>query len=343
MQYHPIHLKLMRSVLLGATLAATSDQALAGLNTEFQALSDYVKEQNERGYGKTVSTAFKTLTILNKTGTNGSPRTYQVRRLINKGEWSPDTDLAPGYSFTYPMNETAQVSLNGDGSSDDIKVNDTKGYIEYKSGIQSDKKIWANMVTWNGDKQTWLLNSLFDTVGGSETVLLPSFNGTDLMITLIDGHNYGTTVSNTFTYIYLKNSTTHTFPLRYKTTSGEWIDAGKLAPGGTDWFRTIATQEISLNGDGAGDDLKINDDLGYIEFNLGKATGSLMGIHIKSKKVWVTQAWFHPTLNRWYGAGSWSSIDDGGGFPNTTLTPKFDLPNKSIIFELQEKKFEKPD
>jgi hypothetical protein len=64
----------------------------------------------------------------------------------------------------------------------------------------------------------------------------------------------------------------------------------------------------------------------------------LFGIGIKSKKIWVTQAWFHPTLNRWYGAGSWSSIDDGGGLPNTTLTPKFDFPNKSIIFELQEKK-----
>lgn len=337
MQYHNTHLKSIRPMLIGATLAAVSGYVQSGVNTEFAALKEYVEMQNEQGYGKTISSTLKTLTILNRTGTNGTSYTYKIRRLGTNGDWSWDTSLSPGYSFTYNMADTAQISLNGDGSSDDIKVNDAKGYIEYKSAQLSGKNIWANMVTWNGDNQIWLLNSLFDTVGGDDTVLLPSINGTDLMITMVDGHNYGTTISKTFTYTYLKNSTQHGFPLRYQTTAGEWIDAGKLAPGTSTWFRTISTRAISLNGGSDGDDLKINDDLGYIEFNLGTATGSLFGIDISSKKVWVTQAWFHPAINRWFGAGSWSSIDDGGGFPNTTLTPRFDFANKSIIFELQEK------
>lgn len=337
MRHHHSYLTLVRPLLLGACLAASSHVMAATINEEFDKLKKYVEYQNDHGYGKTVSSALKTLTILNKTGTNGIPNTYNIRRLGAKGDWSGDTSLPPGFSFTYNMADTAQISLNGDGSSDDIKINDVKGYVEYKSGQENGANIWANMVTWNSDKQMWLINSLFDTVGGAETVLLPSINGSDLMITLVDGHNYGTILSNTFTWTGLKNSTRRTFPLRYQTPAGEWIDADKLAPGQSKWFRTSGTREISLNGGGAGDDLKINDDLGYIEFNLGTATGSLFGIGIKSKKIWVTQAWFHPTLNRWYGAGSWSSIDSGGSYPDTTLTPKFDLRDKSIIFELQDK------
>lgn len=330
-------------VLLGLLIAAMGNHAHAckqdGSDREVYTLREQVEEQNARGYGKPVSSWLKTLTISNNTGTNGTLQTYNVRRLTNKGDWSGDSKLPPGASYSFDMADTNQISLNGDDSSDDIKINDGKGYVEYNSGQEDGCKIWKNIVTWNNQTGTWLINSLFDTIDGHDTVLLPSIKGRDLKITLIDGHNYGTTLSKTFTHTCLYNNTIHQFPLRTKSTSGEWENAGLLWPKEFTCFVTNAVAEISLNGDGDADDLKINDNLGYIEFNLGKAhvaTG-LFGTHWRQARLWLTQVWFHPILKQWFGAKSWSSINSDGFGLNTTLTPNFDFEKERIIFELKEK------
>ena len=350
MRHHTIHLKPLLTILVGAVLTALSPQASA-ISAELTALQNAIKEQNERGYGKTISSELTRLTIYNKTGLNGDSRTLKVRALDKYGKWSKDTQLPPGSALTYSMADTRQISLNGDGGSDDIKINDTKGYVEYVSDQSKGKNLWANMMTWNGETKRWLMTSLFDKISGDETVLLPHIHTGErqLTITLIDGHNYGTTISNTYKWIRILNSTqSFTFPIRYQDDKGDWKDDGEIGPGQqSSWRRTDTTKIFSLNGKDNNDDLKINNDKGYIEFNIGKVTGSLMGITMKEKMVWVTQAWFHPVINQWYGQGTWSNIDGQGGggadLPSVTLTPKFGFPTaEDITFELKDKAFIPP-
>lgn len=330
--------------IIGVVLTGLSFGALA-VSAEFSALSNALKDQNGRGYGKTISTEITKLTILNKTGWNGGSRTFKIRTLNKQGAWSNDTQLPPGSSLTYSMAETRQVSLNGDGSSDDVKIYDTKGYIEYISGQQDAKTLWANMMTWNGDNKQWLLTSLFNIVDGDQTALLPSINKDrkELTITLLDGYNYGATLSNTYKWIRILNSTSsYSFPIRYQK-DGDWNDDKVIGPGQqSSWHLTAKTERFSLNGKGNNDDLMINDGLGYIEFNLGKAIGHLAGVTMKSNMFWVTQAWYHPVIKQWFGLGSWSKINNQGeglsDDPSVTLTPRFDFPSPGdITLEIQAK------
>lgn len=329
--------------IIGMVLMGLSFQASA-VSTSFKDLQDAIKSQNERGYGKTISTEIKRLTILNKTGLNGDSRTFKVRALDKRGGWSNDTQLPPGSSVTYSMADTRQVSLNGDGGSDDLKINDTKGYIEYQSAVNADKNLWANMVTWSEESRRWLVTSLLDRVDGETTALLPSIDKKDknIIITLIDGHNYGTTISNTYKRLRILNSTSsYSFPIRYKNEEGDWYDDKVIGPGQqSSWHQINKTQELSLNGKDNGDNLKINDGLGYIQFNLGKATGHLAGMTSKDKSnyIWVTQVWYHPVITQWFGLGSWSNVNEqgeGSDLPSVTLIPSFQ--GEEITFELQAK------
>ena len=329
--------------IIGMVLMGLSFQA-AAVSTSFKDLQDAIKVQNDLGYGKTISSELRKLTILNKTGFNGDSRTFKVRTLDKYGKWSNDTQLPPGSSVTYSMRDTRQVSLNGDGSRDDLKINDTKGYIEYQSAVNADKNLWANMVTWNGESQRWLVTSLLDIVDGKTTALLPSINkeAPQIIITLIDGHNYGTTISNTYKRLRVLNSTSsYSFPIRYKNEEGDWYDDKVIGPGQqSSWHQINKTQELSLNGKDNGDNLKINDGLGYIQFNLGKATGHLAGMTSKDKSnyIWVTQVWYHPVITQWFGLGSWSNVNEqgeGSDLPSVTLIPSFQ--GEEITFELQAK------
>ena len=349
MRHHTIHLKPLLTILVGAVLTALSPQAFAK-SAELTALENTIKDQNEKGYGKTISTELTRLTIYNNTGLNGASRELKVRALNKYGNWSKDTTLKPGSALTYSMADTRQISLNGGDDSDDIKINDTKGYVEYVSDKMKGQNLWANMMTWNGETQRWLMTSLFDKISGDETVLLPHIHTGEkqLTITLIDGHNYGTIISNTYKWIRILNSTkSFTFPIRYKE-DGDWDDDKVIGPGQQSyWHLTAKTEMFSLNGKGNNDDLKINNDKGYIEFNIGKVTGSVLGITMKEKMVWVTQAWYHPAVKIWYGQGSWSNINGQGGgdmnLPSVTLTPRFGFPTaEDITFELKDKVFEIP-
>lgn len=347
-----IQQKILKALVAGALALASLD----GLAGEADDLKDRIEEANAKGYGVTVSTKIKTLVVLNKTNNGLRVRKEPVSDPLTDKDWSDDIFVMPNKSISFPINSTHRISLNGDGNSDDIKINDSKGYIEYNSDEVKGKNVWGNLVTWNGEMNNWVLTSLFDSIDGSDTTLVPSVMGENgnqvLTLTLLPGYSYGRSLFNDFRTFRLYNDTKHTFHLAYfsikkynpKREDTEFkryylepensIDFNIYDLPYTTWISLNDMCTIACNGGDQwdADDIEIHNQEGFIEFNPAMKSGSFLGITLKRKDVWITQAWWNPTPNRWYGLGSQTSID---GHKNTKLLPSFDTQNKVVIFTLR--------
>ncbi len=299
--------------------------------SEAEDLKKKNEDANAKGYGKTISTEITTLTIVCESG-----YTYKVRHKDKGKDWSSDKELKSGGRMSFPIATTEQISLNGDGSSDDVKINDTKGYIEYKSGEKEDSfdqskcNIWANLVTWNGDKKAWLLNPVFDSIDKHDALIVPAVTGAECTLTLLRDHSYGRKISNDFTTLRITNNTSYDFPIKTKK-DGDWHDQNALKAKASSDFSIRDIEMISLNGGGESDDIKINDDKGYIEYTPAKIKKDMV-VYSVGSKVWITQVWWNPTLQNWFGSASQSDIN---GYDNLILQPTaFDTKNKIITLTI---------
>lgn len=290
---------------------------------------DEIKRRREaanfKGYGKTISSEVTTLTILCESG-----HTYKVRHKDKGKDWSIDTELHSGERLSFPMASTEQISLNGGGDSDDININDDAGYIEYKYGIQSDfiskENLWTNLVTWNPHANSWLLNPVFDSIDKHDGLLVPVVSGAECIITLLKDHDFGRPITNDFTILRIINNTSHTFPVKVRKY-GEWLERDSLKACASSDFDIWDIDLISLNGDRDSDDIKINYENGYIEFTPAK---------FEDIKLWITQFWWNPTVQKWYGSASESSIN---GHDHLILeATAFDTETKTITLTISESK-----
>jgi len=299
--------------------------------SEAEDLKKKHEDENAKGYGKTISTEITTLTIVCESG-----RTYKVRHKDKGKDWSGDKELKSGGRMSFPIATTEEISLNGDGSSDDVKINDTKGYIEYKStekegalGLSS-KNIWANLITWNERSKSWLLNPVFDSIDKHDALIVPSVTGAECILTLLKGHSYGRKISSDFTNLRITNNTSFDFPIKTKK-DGDWHDQNALKANASSDFSIRDIQMISLNGGGESDDIKINDEEGYIEYTPAKVKKDFV-VYSVGSKVWITQVWWNPTVQNWFGAPSQSDIN---GHDDLILQPTgFDTKNRTITFAI---------
>lgn len=297
--------------------------------SEAEDLKKRLEDANAKGYGKTISTEITTLTIVCESGYS-----YKVRHKDKGKDWSGDKELKSGGRMSFPIATTEEISLNGDGSSDDVKINDTKGYIEYKSGEKSgvtgSKNLWANLITWNGDKKAWLLNPVFDSIDKHDALIVPAVTGAECTLTLLRDHSYGRKISLDFTTLRITNNTSYDFPIKTKK-DGDWHDQNALKAKASADFGICDIEMISLNGGGESDDIKINDDKGYIEYMPAKIKKDMVVYSVESK-VWITQVWWNPTLQNWFGAASQSNIN---GHDDLILQPTaFDTKTKIITLAI---------
>ena len=302
--------------------------------SEADDLKKALEDANAKGYGKTISTEVTTLTIVCESG-----YTYKVRHKDNDKDWSGDKELKSGQRMSFPIATTKEISLNGDGQSDDIKINDTKGYIEYKSGekgggVESDKHLWANLVTWNETRKAWILNPVFDSIDKHDALIVPAVTGSECTLTLLKEHSYGRKISSDFATLNITNKTSYDFPIRTKK-GDKWQDHAALKANSSSSFGIGDVEVISLNGDSESDDLKINDDKGYIEFTPGKVVKYDNFIGEDASKFWITQVWWNPTFLQWFGSASKSDIN---GHNDLILQPSLDKGTKTITLTISNSK-----
>ena len=301
--------------------------------SEADDLKKALEDANAKGYGKTISTEVTTLTIVCESG-----YTYKVRHKDNDKDWSGDKELKSGQRMSFPIATTKEISLNGDGQSDDIKINDTKGYIEYKSGekgggVESDKHLWANLVTWNETRKAWILNPVFDSIDKHDALIVPAVTGSECTLTLLKEHSYGRKISSDFATLNITNKTSYDFPIRTKK-GDKWQDHAALKANGSFSFGIGDIEVISLNGDGESDDIKINDAKGYVEYTPAKVHKDKV-VRTIDTKSWITQVWWNPTLQQWFASASKSDIN---GHDDLILQPSLDKGTKTITLTISNSK-----
>ncbi len=327
MNTNPSVLKTFKLFLFYSLLVFTTAKSYADESTD---LKDAMDEANKNGYGKTISTELKTLTIINNTKHSLPTLTSYYDR-----SGRDYLDVKPGGKMSVPLSSNLRViTLNGNGKADDIGVNDAKGYIDYLSEAHKKGAVTSNILMWNKTNSTWLVNPAFDNVNGHDALLVPLVKGSEFIIDIREGHNYGRDITSDFRTLTIVNKTEYDFPLRVKWDNGKWEDEDSivtLKPNKDLSFTFSQTQEISLNGMGSSDDLKINQKEGYIELLADKATGKILGIPAKHRNVWITQFWWDTKVNKWIGA---ASITDINGHDSIRLAPSYDLKEQTITFTL---------
>ncbi len=286
----------VRNLLAAALLLGSGTHLCAG---EGQDLINAKDDANAKGYGRNVSQDFSTIAIVNQLGTALKLResTHDRESILN--------DKAT-LSYSIPSGKDYQISLNGDGESDDVIIRDGRGFVEYKADSHSvggvkHKNTWANLLTWTGG--FWQLSTALDTVDGTKAILVPWTDGKTLkLMVLKKGNGFGRPISSDYNVLRLDNKSEKELPLRVKR-DGQWQDDGKLASGASRDYTITAVDEISLNGDDDQDDIKINDDKGYIELLAARLEG------IENNNLWITHFWWNSEAKKWYGTLSKTGIN----------------------------------
>ena len=327
MNTNPSVLKTFKLFLFCSLLVFTTAKVYADESTD---LKDAMEEANKNGYGKTISTDLNKLTIINNTKHTLPTLTSYYDRSTRDY-----LDVKPGGKMSVPLSSNLRViTLNGNGKADDIGVNDAKGYIDYISEAHNKGVVTSNILMWNKTNSTWLVNPAFDSVNGHDALLVPLVKGSEFIIDIREGHNYGRDIWSDFRTLTIVNKTEYDFPLRVKWDDGKWQDEDSIPvikPNQEERWSLSQIQEISLNGMGKSDDLKINLEKGYIELLADQATGGILGIIAKHKNVWITQFWWNAVINQWVGA---ASITDINGHDSIRLVPSYDLKDQTITFTL---------
>jgi hypothetical protein len=323
-------LKTFKLFLFCSLLVFTTAQCYAD---ESKDLKKAMEEANKNGYGKTISTELNKLTIINNTK-------HRLPMLTGYYDRSGRDyiELKLGEQMSVPLTSNLRyIDLNG-GKADDINIHDEKGYISYLAEAHKKGLVTSNILMWNKTNSTWLVNPAFDSVNGHDALLVPIVKGSEFIIDIREGHNYGRDLSQDFNTLQIVNKTEYDFPYRTKWYDGTWADKGQIEnikPNESLGFGFSLTKEISLNGMGNSDDIKINQEKGYVEFLADKATGKILGIPAKHRNLWITQFWWDAKVNKWIGA---PSITDINGHDSILLAPSYDLKSGTIIFTLSEAK-----
>lgn len=288
---------VLRPLLAAALLLGSGTHLFAG---EGEDLINAKDDANAKGYGRNVSQDFSSIAFVNRLGHD-----LTLRESKNDREVTLRNNATLSYAI--PSGEDYQVSLNGGNESDDVIIRDRRGFVEYKADSHSvagvkHKNIWANLVTWTGG--FWQLTTARDTVDGTKSLLVPWTDGREIKLMLREKDTgFGRRISLDFKVLRLENKSGKELPLRVKR-GGKWQDDGKLAAGASRDYTIADTEELSLNGDGNQDDLKINDDQGYIELLAARLSG------LENNNMWITHFWWNSDANNWYGTLSKTSIND---------------------------------
>lgn len=293
---HEIY-KVLKYTVVATMTMGISTHLFAG---EGEDLLNAKNDANDRGYGRKVTMDFSSIVIVNKSGEKLKLRDSKTDKdnAINNNATA---------DYTIPKNEDFQISLNGDGESDDIVIRDDRGFVEYKADSRSilgikHKNVWINLLTWTGN--FWQLITVSDSVDGTKTFLVPWVDGNKINVLVKKSKDgFGRQISKDFKTLRLENKSKVELPLRVKNNGEDMRDSGKLKPGESREFKIHEVAEISLNGDGGQDDLKINNDKGYIELLAARVEG------LESGNVWINHFWWNDRANNWYGTLSKTGID----------------------------------
>lgn len=287
---------MLRQLLMAALLLGPGTNLFAG---EGEDLLNAKDAANARGYGRGVSLDFDILMIGNQWGGELTLRdslTDQDRGVFNRGS----------ATYEIPLGEDFQVSLNGGGNSDDLVIRNCRGFVEYKADHRSilgvkHANVWMNLLTWTGS--FWQLSTALDSVSGNKAWLVPWADGRTIKVMVKKSANgFGRKISDDFKVLRLENKSGKELPLLV-SINGQGRDDGKLPSGSSRDYLIAETELISLNGPGNQDNIKINDDKGYIELEAARVEG------LENGNIWINHFWWNSGAEKWYGSMSKTSIN----------------------------------
>lgn len=318
------------------TMSMASTNLIAAEDGEISSIIKAITAAKKNGYGKAISSTCNTFVLYNLART-----TYKVRSKVQDGDWSKDTELKNGKELSFPITTTEEISINGGESSDDIKINDSKGYIEYKSSETETqynitvKNNWENLITWGG--KDWILTTVTDNVKKRGTTLIPAVDRNECNVALIEKNDFGRALSSDFKSLLLVNASDFNLPLRIKT-AGKWQNENTLQKEQNREFDINNVEIISLNGDDIGDDIVIYNKNGYVGLqseSVFYAIGPRGGVYPSSiVKENVTHFWWNPKMREWYGTQSGRKINNK---KKQLIEATFDKSKDVVIFTVRSK------
>lgn len=250
---------------------------------------------------RNVSMDFNSIEILNKSG-------EKLKLRDSKTDKENVLNNNATVNYRIPNNEDFQISLNGDGNSDDIVIRDRRGFVEYKAdkrsigGIYHENQ-WRELLSWTGNNfwlgSFWRLNTVQDSVAGTKAFLIPWIDGKTIKIMVLKSKNgFGRKISLDFNTLKLENKSRENLSMRVRINN-KWQDDGKLQPSSFREYKINEVQEISLNGEGKAEDIKINNDKGYIEL---LASAQMRMVVAEEERIWINHFWWNDKTNKWYGS-----------------------------------------